>query len=94
MKQNTKPAAKSVEATLKGRKSTHGDFTINAQIAQDLKAVLHASPNWPTLSADKKEALEMVMHKAARICTGNPNEPDHWHDISGYAKLSEDRCET
>ena len=81
-----------VTNTLKGRGKTHGDFSINAQISQDLKSILRKSPGWATLSVDKKEALEMVMHKAARICTGNADEPDHWHDIAGYSTLAEQRC--
>ena len=86
--------APSIDQVLAERKNTHGDFTENAQISQDLKAVLHASSGWQNLSADKKEALEMVMHKSARICTGNANEVDHWRDIGGYSKLAQDRCST
>jgi len=81
-----------VTKTLKGRGKTHGEFSINSQISQDLKAVLKASPNWDTLSPDKKESLEMMCHKMARICTGNAEEKDHWHDIAGYSTLSENRC--
>jgi len=95
MKSNTKaPTIKpqSIDQVLAERKNTHGDFTENAQISQDLKAVLHNSSGWLGLSADKKEALEMVMHKSARICTGNANEVDHWRDISGYSKLAQERC--
>lgn len=90
MKSNTK--AVSTEEMLLERKKTHGDFTENAQISQNLKAVLHGSSGWATLSADKKEALEMVMHKTARICTGNAEEADHWVDIGGYSKLAQNRC--
>lgn len=97
MKLNTKQiietnAKQNIDQVLAERKNTHGDFTENAQISQDLKAVLHASSGWPSLSADKKEALEMAMHKSARICTGNANEEDHWRDIGGYSKLAQDRC--
>ena len=83
---------KSVASTLAQRGNTHGEFSVNAQISQDLKDILRASPGWASLSKDKQEALDMIMHKSARICTGNANEPDHWHDIGGYAKLAEDRC--
>jgi hypothetical protein len=27
--------------------------------------------------------------KMSRILCGNPNEPDHWRDIAGYATLIE-----
>lgn len=46
--------------------------------------------NWESLSSDKKEALEMIAHKIARILNGDPNYADSWHDIVGYAKLVED----
>lgn len=92
MKSNIK--SQSVDQVLAERKNTHGEFSENAQISQDLKAILHASSGWHNLSADKKEALEMVMHKTARICTGNANEVDHWRDIGGYSKLAQDRCST
>jgi hypothetical protein len=39
------------------------------------------------LAPVQKEALEMICHKMARILNGNPNEHDHWHDISGYSTL-------
>ena len=48
------------------------------------------SPNWETLSDDKKEALEMTALKIGRILNGDPEYADSWHDIAGYAKLVED----
>lgn len=98
MKSNTKVNGfvkkQTIDQVLAERKNTHGDFTENAQISQDLTTVLRNSSGWANLSADKKEALEMIMHKAARICTGNANEEDHWRDIGGYSKLAQDRCIT
>lgn len=90
--QTIKP--QSIDQVLAERKITHGDFTENAQISQDIKAILRASSGWQNLSPDKKEALEVMVQKQARICTGNANEPDHWRDISGYGKLAQDRCTT
>jgi hypothetical protein len=29
----------------------------------------------------------MILMKLARVIAGNPNEPDHWRDIAGYAEL-------
>jgi hypothetical protein len=40
----------------------------------------------------QREALDMILHKIARIVNGNPNETDHWHDIAGYATLVEQRA--
>jgi hypothetical protein len=83
---------KNVSATLDQRGSTHGDFSVNSQISQDLKDVMAKTPNWANLTADKKEALHMIQHKIARILSGDAEEPDHYHDIAGYATLAERRC--
>lgn len=45
--------------------------------------------NRTALSSAQAEALEMIQHKIGRILSGNPNEPDHWRDIAGYATLVE-----
>jgi hypothetical protein len=34
-----------------------------------------------------REALDMILHKISRICTGDPTFKDHWVDIVGYATL-------
>lgn len=78
-----------VEKTLKERGSVHGDFTINSEIAQHLKEVVRNHDG--RLSPIQKEAVDMILHKLARILAGDPNHKDHWHDIQGYARLAEDR---
>jgi hypothetical protein len=80
-----------IEDTLKDRGAKYGDFTDHARISQDLKQVMMATPGWQRLTSDKREALEMVQHKIARILNGNPEYADNWHDICGYSKLAEDR---
>lgn len=42
------------------------------------------------LSPSQSFAVRMIVGKLARIVCGNQNEPDHWHDIAGYARLVED----
>jgi hypothetical protein len=49
------------------------------------------TPGWERLTPDKKEALEVIQHKIARILNGNPEFHDSWHDIVGYARLAADR---
>lgn len=78
----------SIQDTLEQRQHTHGSFSDHAETAQALKAVMKQGKNWDSLSSVQKEALEMIQHKIARILAGNPYEPDHWHDISGYATLA------
>lgn len=81
----------SVEETLAERGARYGDFTDHAELAQSLKCVMLV-PGWAKLTAVKKQALEVIADKIARILTGDPEYRDNWHDIQGYAKLAEDRC--
>ena len=80
----------SVEETLKERGKTHGDFRDQAIAAQTLKKTVreHMSVkvNYP-----QHEVLDMVCTKMSRILCGDPNEPDHWKDIAGYATLEYSR---
>ena len=80
-----------IDNTLAERGSRYGDFDDQAFIVQELKAVMHETPNWDELEADQKEALEMVAHKIGRILNGDPNYIDSWHDIIGYVRLVEQR---
>jgi hypothetical protein len=89
----------SVQETLAQRGSRYGDFTENSAISQHLKQVLqHDGHNvregWLRLSLAHREALEMIAQKIARILNGDPNYKDNWHDIQGYARLAEERCES
>ncbi len=83
----------SIDKTLEERGATHGDFETNALISQSLCQVLRSSPNWEGMSAVECEALEMVMHKVARIVTGAPCL-DHYRDCAGYLKLVENYLST
>lgn len=80
-----------VDMTLAERGARYGDFEGHAHITQELKGTMHASPNWPHLKPDQKEALEMAAHKIGRILNGDPNYIDSWHDIIGYTRLVENR---
>lgn len=80
---------KSPEETIQERNSTHGDFHDNADTSQALKLIMHSAPNWERLSAVQKEALEVIALKISRVLSGNMSEPEHFHDIAGYAVLAE-----
>ena len=82
-----------VQATLNERGKTHGDFAKQADTAQAIKVVMHAAIQEMnrSIAADQLEALHMIAGKISRILHGNPNEPDHWRDIAGYATLIENR---
>lgn len=75
--------------TLDERSAEYGDYVLMAQVAQDLKAVMHRSVNWgrgTALGATKQESLDLIATKIARILCGNPNNVDSWLDIEGYAR--------
>ena len=80
-----------INQTLQERQSTHGEFADHAWISQDLCESMRQHPNYNGLSAMKKESLEMIQHKVARIINGDSSTHDHWHDIAGYATLVANR---
>lgn len=83
-----------VENTLEERGKRYGEFSHHALISQDLKMIIHRTDGWKRLGVDQAEALDMIMHKIARILNGDPNYMDSWHDIAGYATLVEQRLTT
>jgi hypothetical protein len=80
-----------VNDTLKERKGQHGEYSENAAMSQALFRQLCKGSSFDDCSDDQKESLKYICMKLTRIVCGDPNHPDHWHDIGGYAKLSEDR---
>jgi len=85
-----------INATLAERGSRYGAFDGHAEIAQQLKATVRVfeAKRGCDLAHDQREALEMIMHKVARILNGDPNYADNWIDIAGYATLVADRLES
>lgn len=81
----------SVGTTLAERGKRYGSYLTTAQIAQDIKRVFRAAPQWGELEADQAESLDMIANKLARILSGDPNYIDSWHDVAGYATLIEMR---
>ena len=80
-----------LQETLRERGSTHGDFNDNAWIAQQLRGMFRAMPNWDNLSNIQKTALDEMALKIARIGSkgSDPYFLEPWHDIGGYAALVE-----
>jgi len=70
---------------LSERQKTHGDFHDVADTSQILRSIIRGKAK--KLYHWQIEALEMIALKMARILSGNPDEPDHWDDIIGYARL-------
>lgn len=91
---------------LKDRGSKYGDFRDQATISQELKMIVWGAlgerakrnmsdmprgAHTQDLDPYQLEALEMILHKIARILNGDPNYKDSWVDIVGYAQLVVDR---
>lgn len=82
-----------INAILNEREKTHGAFSDHARITQRLKSVIaeellyRHERGQPPLTDMQRESIDMIEHKVGRIIAGNPNEPDHWNDIAGYAVL-------
>lgn len=70
------------------RKQSHGKIQDVGEVSQKLKAITHTSKNWETMSNSQREALDLIVHKMARILVGDPDFKDHWDDIAGYARIA------
>lgn len=87
------PTAQSTSAVLAERGKRYGIFSEHARITQNIKRAMEDSPNWDSLGADQREALEMIAHKIGRLLNGDPNYDDSWVDIAGYATLVSKRLQ-
>lgn len=79
-----------VNKTLSERGERYGPFSEDAAVAMALKRVVRNSPSYGRMAAHHQHALDEICLKISRICCGDPNHTDSWHDIQGYAKLVED----
>ena len=87
--------APSVNTLLQERALQYGTFVSLAKTAQEFKSVLYrelGSRN-KRLADDQSEALDMILHKIARIINGNADHVDSWADIAGYATLVAERLQ-
>ena len=73
---------------LEERTKDYGEFQDLAWLSQRLKRTLkYAGEKENALKPYQKEALEMILHKIARIINGDNTKKDTWNDIAGYAIL-------
>lgn len=79
-----------IEKTIESRKNTHGSWQLGAKVAQDLKRTIksHMTESGPHTDS-VMEGIDRICMKLSRIAVGDATEPDHWHDIAGYATLVE-----
>ena len=85
------PLVNGVAVTLEQRGNRYGPFDTHAAITQGIKEIMWSTKNWRIMSADQREALDMIAHKIGRILNGDPDYADSWHDIAGYATLVDNR---
>lgn len=76
-----------IREVLNERGKNYGEFAEHARIAQAIKEAMRSGPSWSSMEPYHKEALEMVGHKIARVCNGNPKYLDSFVDVIGYTQL-------
>jgi hypothetical protein len=82
------------EDLISERGTTHGNYDNTARYIQQLKYVIATAcverkrRGQDQLTNQERESLEMIMHKAGRILSGDSHFRDHWDDIAGYAKIA------
>lgn len=77
-----------IDEILVERGKTHGIFKEHAKVSQNLKEAARSSKNWDSLQAFQKEAIEMSLHKLARILSGDAKYIDSWRDMAAYIELA------
>jgi len=74
------------------RETTHGSFSANARVSQELKATIHCENS--DMTNVQREAIDMICMKLSRIASGHAHFADHWEDIQGYCQLVLDNNDT
>ena len=76
-----------VENILVERRKSHGNYVLGTAFTQCVMDRVMVTTNWDALEPFQKETVHMIVHKIQRILEGDPDNPEHWDDIAGYAKL-------
>lgn len=76
-----------IDEILQQRGQRYGEFRDNAAISQALKEILRSAEYWELKDPIVREALDNIMHKVARVISGDERYPDNFVDIIGYAQL-------
>lgn len=76
----------SVDQVVAQREGQYGGFRNVARVSQALKDVVYGQTQDIWLPV-QREAMDMILHKIARLACGGPHQPDTWTDLAGYAKL-------
>ena len=89
VKRGTMPSP--VEDIMAERAGQYGDYGVLANISQAMKVFVYTGDSYSNMPNDMRESLDMIVHKIARICNGNPDNINSWDDIAGYATLVANR---
>ena len=84
--------ARKLDDLLDERGKTHGDFREQFSMSRSLKSVFVTMTAQQSMTPVQLEVLDMIAVKISRIATGDNMEPDHWLDISGYAKKAHEEA--
>ena len=79
-----------VDATLKQRGSvynTNGTYDDHAALTQGMKELCRGHAGWNKVHPPAKEAIDMILHKIARVINGSSTYKDNWVDVEGYSRL-------
>jgi hypothetical protein len=78
-----------IKQTLNERGKRYGSFKGHAEVSQRLKVVVQEEleTREKFLSPVQQEAVDMILHKLARIVNGDSNYIDSWRDIVRYTQL-------
>lgn len=79
-----------IDSTLKERGSRYnlnGEYKDHARLTQSMKECCRKHKGWTTCPPDMQEAIDMILHKIARVINGDPYYIDNWVDIEGYSRL-------
>lgn len=77
----------SVAQTLDKRSVTHGEFSDNADLAMQTRALWRTGPTWSISPPEVQLALDEIALKVARALSTRSRIGlrEHLHDIAGYA---------
>jgi hypothetical protein len=82
-----------IDDILDDRGKRYGNYLEQATITQRIRLAMSEGLGDRQLAYDQADAIHMIAVKLSRIINGDPNYPDNWRDIAGYAQLVADRLE-
>lgn len=82
-----------IKEILAERCGTYGDYRQGSDLASAIQDAMATGCNSDSLEPFQEQALIVIAQKISRILNGDPDYPDSWRDIAGYATLVADILE-